>query len=342
MFTQVDKSITNESAVTTLDSNSIVVVCAADNRYAMQVAVTIRSILENLNGTRKLTQFIIDGGIKEHNKRKILRGIDPKRCEIKWIPKPDALLGKIEILRDFGIGDNIAEPKHITIATYYRILIPELLPREYKKAIYLDSDLILNTDLVQLWDIDMAENHLLAVQDQGAPYVSSPAGLMNYKELGISANSKYFNAGVLVINLEKWRASSISSQALEYLKNKRDLIRWHDQDVLNMVLAGKWQDIHPGWNQMPEVYSCLSWKDSPFLEDVYNDLVHNPYIIHFAIPAKPWNSREEHPFNDLFFKYLDMTAWSGWRLTFWRRLWQRLIREAKQVRSLISLQKKVR
>jgi len=320
-----------------LDKDSIVVVCAADNKYAMQVAVTIRSILENLSGTRKLVQFIIDGGIKPHNKRKILNSIDSKRCEIKWIAKPDDFLTGIQVLRDFGIGDNITEPKHITIAAYYRILIPELLPSDYKKAIYLDSDLIVNNDLGKLWDIDMGSNYLLAVQDQGAPYVSSPAGLINYKELGISPEHKYFNSGMLVIDLEKWRSNNISSKALGYLKNKRELIRWHDQDALNIVLAGKWQDVHPRWNQMPEIHGLSSWKESPFPENVYNELVHKPYIIHFAIPAKPWNSRTDHPGNDLYFHYVDKTAWCGWRNTRSRRLWRRLIREIKQLGSLISL-----
>jgi lipopolysaccharide biosynthesis glycosyltransferase len=326
-----NQSQLNESHVTAVNNQEIVVVCAADNRYAMQVAVTIRSILENLSNDRKLVQFIIDGGINKHNKRKILNTIDSERCELKWISNPDALLENIQVLRDFSIGNNLAEPKHITIAAYYRILIPELLPHNYKKAIYLDSDLIVNSDLGQLWDIDMGENYLLAIQDQGSPYVSSPAGLINYQELGISPNAKYFNSGVLVIDLEKWRANNISSQALEYLRNKRELIRWHDQDALNIVLAGKWKDIHPRWNQMPEIFDFSFWQESPFPEDVYNDVVHSPFIIHFAIPAKPWNSRTTHPANNLYFQYLDKTAWRGWRNTIWRRLWRRLAGEIKQL-----------
>lgn len=324
----------------TLDSDSIVVVCAADDGYAMPLAVTIRSALENLKGNRKITLFIIDGGIRERNKRKILKSLNSDKCDIKWIPRPDDLLGKIEVCRQPTFGDEPVS-EHITIATFYRMLIPELLPHQFKKAIYLDSDLVVIGDLGQLWDIDMGENYLLAVQEVLTPYVSSPLGLVNYRELGLSPECKYLTPGVLVINLEKWRADRISAKCVEYLHQNREYVRWHDTDVLNAVLAGKWGELHPRWNQMSFVYRCSSWKDSPFSEDVFNDLVHNPYIVHFASPAKPWNSREKHPFKHLFFQYLDMTDWSGWRFTISRRLWRRLGREMKQIRSLVSLQKPV-
>ena len=290
-----------------LDTNSLAVVCAADDGYAMPLAVTIRSALENLKSNRKITLFIIDGGIKKHNKRKILKSLKSDKCDTEWIQRPDTLLGKIEVLRAFTVGD-ISEPKHITIAAYYRLLIPDLLPPEFKKAIYLDSDLAVIEDLGQLWDIDMGENYLLAVQDMNTPYVSSPYGLINYRELGIPQEYKYFTSGVMVIDLEKWRTARISAKAVDYLKQNREHVRWHDTDVLNAVLAGKWGELDPRWNQMAFTHNFSSWKDSPFSEEVYNDLVDRPYIIHFSTEAKPWNSREKHPARHLFFQYLDMTA----------------------------------
>ncbi|AFY76780.1 LPS:glycosyltransferase [Pleurocapsa sp. PCC 7327] len=330
---------TNQGTANTPDPNTIVVVCAADNGYAMQVAVTMHSILDNLSADRKLLLFIIDGGIEDYNKRKIVKGLHPNRCEVRWLPQPDALLGDIQVLRDFSIG-NITEPKHLTIAAYYRLVIPELIPDEIKKAIYLDCDLILNTNIGHLWDLDIGENYLLAAQDLTVLTVSAPTGLLNYKELGLSPDAKYFNSGVLAIDVAKWRADNISAKALKYLREKREYVRWHDQDVLNAVLADRWGELHPAWNQIPTIYRFQSWQDSPYTEDVYNELVYNPYIIHFGGSAKPWNSREEHPFRHLFFKYVDMTAWSGWRFSIWRRLWRRLNREAKQLFNFLLPTKK--
>lgn len=310
--------------MTTPDTKSIVVVCAADNGYAMPLAVMICSVIENLKSDCKLDLFVIDGGIKEYNKRKIIRALESAQWDVKWVQPPDGLLEKMKL------------SGHITVATYYRLLIPELLPRQFKKAIYLDSDLIVNEDLGKLWNIDMGENYLLAVQDTSIPYVSSPGGLVNYKELGILPNHKYFNAGVLVINLEKWRAERIDAKVIKYLEQNRDCVRWWDQDGLNAVLVGKWRELDPRWNQTPAIYSYPSWRDSPFPEKIYSAILNNPYIIHFASASKPWNSRDKHPATNLFFQYLDMTAWSGWRLTFWRRLWRRLVRDMKQLRGFVS------
>ena len=315
--------------------DSIVVVCAVDNNYAMPLAATMRSVIENLKGERRLALFIIDGGIKENNKRKILKSLSSEKCEVNWISNPVKLLGEVGALKELNFG----QLPHLSISAYYRMLIPELLPQQYSKAIYLDSDVIVVGDLNCLWDIKVQDNYLLAVQEIICPYVSSSAGLANYQELGIPADTKYFTSGVLVFNLEKCRTDKLSAKCVEYLVKYREYIRWHDTDVLNAVIAGKWGELDPRWNQMPFVYNITSWKDTPFSEDTFNKLIHDPYIIHFASAAKPWNSREDHPCNHLFFHYLDLTAWSGWRLTIWRRLWRRINREIKQFRSLISQQK---
>lgn len=329
--------IPEDSARTAQTSDSIVVVCAADDQYAMPLAVTIRSAIENLKGDRKIALFIIDGGIKERNKRRILESWDAEKCTVSWIPSPDHLFGEIEVNRQPTYGD--VPVAILSIATYYRILIPELLPKDLKKAIYLDSDLAVVGDLGELWDIDVKDNYLLAAQEFLTPYVSSPLGLVNYRELGFSEDSKYFTPGVLVFNLEKCRADNLCARCIKYLHTHREFIRWHDSDVLNAVIAGEWGQLHPKWNQMSYIYDCSSWKDTGYSEEVFNEALNHPLIVHFAKPSKPWNSREKHPLQHLFFHYLDMTAWSGWRLTIWRRLQRRLSREIKQFKNLI-LQKK--
>lgn len=294
---------------------TIVIVCAADDGYAMPLAVVIRSVLENLRSDRFCTFFIIDGGISKKNKEKILQVSHSKQCTIKWLQRPDAIL------------DNMKVSGHIKVATYYKILIPVLLPEDYCKAIYLDSDLIVQGDLGKLWDIDIENNYLLAVPDSGIPYVSSHYGLKNYKELGISSHCKYFNAGVLVLNLEKMRTESISMQVIQYLEDYKEYIRWHDQDGLNAVLAGKWSELEPRWNQLPSLYRNSSWEDSPFSQEEFTNALKDPYIIHFASSHKPWNSTLYHPANDLFFYYVDMTPWIGWRLTIWRRIWIKIMQK---------------
>ena len=305
--------------MTSISSDPIILTCAADDNYAMQLAVMLYSTIENLGPHRRLKIYVIDGGIQAKNKQRILDSLNLKSDAITWLsPSMDILT-------------NMKLSGHISIAAYFRLLIPELLPQHYQKAIYLDTDLIVKCDIRQLWDQDMRDYCLLAVQDFGIPYVSSADGLLNHVELGIPYKSKYYNSGVLLINLEKWRDQSISVRVIEYLRENLEFVRWHDQDGLNAVLSDQWGELDPRWNQTPAIYNYQSWQDSPFSKEVFQSIIYNPFIVHFATASKPWNSRQAHPFNDLFFYYVDQTFWSGWRFNFWRRLSGRISREFKKL-----------
>jgi lipopolysaccharide biosynthesis glycosyltransferase len=283
------------------EQEPIVLVCAADENYAMPLAVTVYSASLNLKFQQRIELFVIDGGIKKSTKSRIKKSLASKSLNISWVQPTEKLLDKLP-LTDI-----------LTTATYYRLLIAQLIPTHFHKAIYLDTDVVVKGDLSQLWNIDIGDNYVLAVQD-------------------ISQRSfKYFNSGVLVINLEKWRTDNTGSKVIEYIEQNRDSIRWLDQDGLNGVLAEKWGELDPRWNQMHAIHEYSSWTESPYEEDVYNDVLHNPYIVHFTTPPKPWQRSCKHPCQNLFFHYLDMTDWSGWRNTIWRRMWRRVRKETKNL-----------
>lgn len=326
-----------------LDSEPIVLVCAADDRYAMPLSVMVRSAIENLKSNRKIALFVIDGGIKKYNKKKILKSLNSKKCEVNFIAIPTSWIESIEEVKKYcETNKKVSALKHLSLAAYYRLFIAELLPEQIEKAIYLDCDLIVEGDLEQLWKIELEDkNYILAVQDLLVGCVSSPEGLLNYQELGIAANSKYFNSGVLAIDLKKWRDDKITAKAIEYLKQNKDYIRFHDQDVLNALLVDRWGELDSRWNLTSfTINKYPSWENSPFSEETYNKLFHEPYIIHYATALKPWNSRHVL-YKDYFFRYVDMTAWAGWRLTFWRQFWLKLIRELKNVNVIASITKNI-
>ncbi|MBD2445796.1 glycosyltransferase family 8 protein [Nostoc sp. FACHB-152] len=303
------------------DTAPIAVVCASDNNYAMGLSVTIRSVLENLQGNRKINLFVIDGGIKNNNKKRILKSLSTLKCDIKFIKIPDVLLQKvIESHKPSRSGRSESKAKHVSIASFYRFLIPELVPNSLDRIIYLDCDLIVKGNLEEIWLTDLGDNYVLAVQDSWIPYVSSSTSFLNYKELGIPANTKYFNAGVLVINLNKWRADNITTKSIRYFMENFEYIGWYDQGVLNGLFAGQWGELDPRWNATTHIFGFQSWNQSPFTEEVYARIIHDPYIIHFVSEKKPWNSRHALCKED-FFQYVDMTDWAGWRLTFWKRIW---------------------
>lgn len=280
-------------------------VCAADDGYTIPLAVTLYSVFTHLKIYEKLQVFVLDGGVKKSNKSRILKNLDLDRVDINWVPVPEKLLPTVK------------GSAHVTSAAYYRLLIPEILPNYIHKVIYLDSDLIVIDDLGNLWDMDVENTYLLAVQDMAVPYVSSPLGLANYKQLGYSPNCKYFNTGVMVINVDKWREDNICDRVLEYIANNSQYVRWWDQDGLNAILAEKWKEIHPKWNQQAAIYghpySICHSLEIQWGKTVCNDVINFPSIVHYSTANKPWKYGCDHPKNELFFTYLDRTTWQGWR-----------------------------
>lgn len=305
--------------MTVASKQPLVLACAADDNYAMPLAVTARSALANLQSDRPVALFILDGGISKTNKRKITRSLDSKQVEISWITLDNAQF------------TNLSSDRHVTIPTYYRLRLPQVLPPEFNKAIYLDTDMVVTGNLEELWNIDIGDNYVLAVQDDVQLYVSMSPSLQKCQGWEISPACKYFNAGLLVINMDKWRADNIGNRVIEFIRQNISY-QPNDQDALNAILAGRWGEIHPKWNQMPGVYDPAFKDRNPLPPEVYQELLHQPCIIHFTNTPKPWCAGLQaeclHPKKDLFFHYLDMTAWAGWRDTMLRRLGRKVLKLA--------------
>ncbi|MDX2215596.1 MAG: glycosyltransferase family 8 protein [Oculatellaceae cyanobacterium bins.114] len=290
------------------DQDPIVLVCAADDNYAMGLGVTVASALANLKHPYPIQLFVIDGGISPVNRRRLEQTCG-SQAELTWLTPGS----QVQSLHVSG---------HLTSATYYRLLIPELLPHSITKVIYLDSDLIVQGNLADLWNQPVGDYFALAVRDINTQIVSSKHGLLNYQELGIPSDTGYFNAGVLVINLEQWRRTKIAQRTIAYIRDNPHYVRWHDQDGLNAMFAGHWGDLNPQWNRASTLHRYASWQDSPYNQFVYEQLLTQPYIIHFVESGKPWTPGFQHPEKYLFFHYLKRTAWSCWQVQL-QFIWQR-------------------
>lgn len=314
----------------------ISIVCAADNNYAMPLAVMARSILENLTSDRNILLFVIDGGIQEYNRKKILKSLDSSRCKVVFLKKPDDLMKEIEASHEYCVTRGIEAKSHLSMPAYYRLLIAELLPEKLEKVIYLDCDLIVEGNLEHLWEMDIDDNLVLAVPDMWISSVSAHNGLLNYQELGINANDKYFNSGVMIVNLKQWRREKIFSLSVKYFNKNKNYVRFHDQDILNAILAERWKEIDARWNFTPTIHEFSTFKDDSFSESIYKNVIHDACIIHYASGEKPWNSHNVY-LKEIFFKYVDMTAWAGWRFTFWRELKIKLEYKLKKAKSMLGL-----
>jgi lipopolysaccharide biosynthesis glycosyltransferase len=298
--------------------NSLVVVTACDENYSHAAAAAMRSVIDSLPPDQHLRLFVLNGGISPGTRERLRRSWNRRRVEVGWL-EPD-----FDAIRELPVSG------HVSIATYLRILQAELLPADVTKAIYLDADTVTVRDLSQLWSVELNGSYCAAVQDAFLPFLNphealdhpihcmtlpgvSPFPIPNYRELGMSGRSAYFNAGVMVVNVERWRHERVAEQCLDCLRLHSAHVRYWDQYALNVVLANDWTHLDPRWNQNSHVLRVPNWKLSHYSESELQQVRRVPWIIHFDAKPKPWEEDSRHPFRQVFFRHLDRTAWRGWR-----------------------------
>lgn len=269
--------------------SQIQIVAACDDNYVQHLGVMLCSLLENSEKRNCIQINVIDGGISYENKNKIVDFIHNKyHANIKFLEiKP-------EIYSQFPVS------YHFTHTIYYRISIPLLFDNSVDRVLYLDSDIIVEDDVSKLWDIDLSNYFLAAVE--------SPNVERNYCDLNMPEDSKYFNSGVLLINLEKWRQHNITEKTIKFIVNNQDKITWWDQDSLNSVLCNKWLPLPLRWNQQSYFFEPHRYKQNSNNPD-FMDAIKNPAIIHYSSMRKPWEYISRHPHKNEYFYYLSLTPW---------------------------------
>jgi lipopolysaccharide biosynthesis glycosyltransferase len=296
---------------------------AADANYAVPLAVAICSIAMNCNSKRGLVFHVIQSAIGQELREKIERSLAQtgfRDARINWLDAP------LERLAEF----DLAHP-WTTSLTFARLLTPELLPAEVERALYLDCDIVVNDDVSELWDMDFGEKFVFAVRDEVAN-VGQPKGLVNHRELGIPADAHYFNAGVLLMNLRKWRQHNTSEEVRDYLRTYRAIIQLADQEALNAILWRDWIELDYRWNwQIP-------WRKYRLGKATWNwkPATTRKSIIHFACSEKPWLPGCDYEEKRYFFEYLDQTEWAGWRVPFLKEISGRSARTFQETRDALG------
>lgn len=275
------------------------IVLSTDNNYVQHCAITISSILKN---NKDVIIYILTEDLSEDNKQILSDEVN-------------ALSGKIRfVLVDKSIIDALPMPSHsylshISRATYYRLLLPNIIPQDIDKVIYLDCDLIVNSSLDDLWNIDIEQYAIAASKQIG--------GGRDGKRLGIPKEYGYFNAGVLLINVNYWRSHNVSKALIDYLHSHSETVVFHDQDALNAVLHDKCLYLHQRWNMNYATYSkqFLSMTKKDETDYDYSNEIReameyqsHPSILHYSARIKPWDWRCTHPMRDLYYAYAQNTV----------------------------------
>ena len=259
------------------------IVISPDENYALHGLTMLNSLVANNRGIR-LMIHILDGGISIKNKLKFQLFFLKNRLKYQFYNI------------DYSTIINAPTHGHISLSAYSRLFLSSILSKEIIHVLYLDCDLIVINELNELMNTKIDEYHIAAIEE----IISEE--MRNNLELG---GSFYFNSGVMLINLKKWREENMESKFLEFINEKPEKIKYWDQDVLNCCLKNKWLRLPKKYNLThfffyPEVYSPAYFS---MKQEEFDASMKDPVIIHFTSHQKPWIEGCKHPRRDLYFKY---------------------------------------
>ncbi len=282
-------------------TRSVVIGCAIDRAYLMPLAAMMRSILVSSPGLDHIHLYVLNSGVSEADKTRLIASWNAARVTVTWIPLDVSALAGLPV---WG---------RMNVVTYARLLIGQLMPSSMDRLIWLDCDLVATRDIGELWALDIGANILLAARDMVVPCAGSDFGIASYKMLGVPAAAPYFNAGVMLIDLAGWREAGVGERALAYLhEHWRDVILW-DQEALNVAVHGRWAPLDSRWNVIASVSGRPFFSPRHLDAAEYRRAIADPWIVHFAGTWKPWLLARSNAFRAQYFTHLDDTAWAGWR-----------------------------
>lgn len=269
---------------------------ASDNNYAQHTAVAMVSILKKAKHPEQVHFFLIDDELTIENREKIRRTVE------QLSGKMDFLKISNDQLKRFYVSAQLSR------TAYFRLELPNLLPPEVDKVIYMDCDLLVLDDITKLWNVDMQGKPLAAAADFG---IMASARSREEKEryIGLAKGRSYFNSGVLLLDVRLWRSAGYTEK-VERLAAEHEYPH-HDQDALNQLFMNNWVELPLRWNIIPPVYYL-------FLKILLDRGMRSRAIaarrdmavIHYAGGYKPWEYKPLKGFNEYYYQCLQATAFS--------------------------------
>ncbi len=259
------------------------VVYCFDRAYQQHFGASVTSLLLNLGGSGSdlVVHVVTDetgAGLRRNIDR--LAGAFQAGIELHLVP-PDKLR------RLAGLTLSNSAISHLSPAAYYRVLLPNILTSDIDRVVYLDCDTIILSDIRPLFETDLGSAALGAVLDRGSATMAPKRGL-----------DRYINTGVLLMSLDIWRDEALSERCLAFATHNPEKIKYGDQCAINFVCRDLIHVLDRRWNGFV----------SP---NIPPDEVAEAAILHYITPDKPWHAWYENSLSALYWRYLDVSPWSG-------------------------------
>jgi lipopolysaccharide biosynthesis glycosyltransferase len=285
----------SENFEASVDFKSIsgAILMACDEGYAMPLATTLRSIAESNTGAGCIEVIVLTSYFSPEMQDKVVLSLPDQSVRVRWVP--------VELQR----FQEFSTRTYISKITYARLLLSSLFPESEGKVLYLDADILVIGSLAPLWETDLDGAAVAAVVDTDSIDHSARLDSSRARQVGPAFTGtaltlgEYFNAGVLLIDLARWREEHVSEKALQFMAGNPET-PLADQDALNFACAGRWKKLEARWNCQnhdPKGYAQMAPEQ-------------RPTIVHFAGKWKPWNPTTLSPDNRFYndFRHRTMFA----------------------------------
>lgn len=274
-------------------SSIINILCATDDNYVPYCGTMLTSLFEN-NQTSKFNVFVLNEHLTEKNIQDMVSLAETYSQVIHFVTVTS------DVLKDCPIR----KKDHVTLATYYRLMAPVLLSQKIDKILYLDCDIIVDGSILDLWNENIDGFAIGGVVDE------SYLNLSYYERLQIDLHKKYFNAGVLLINLRYWREHDVMERCFSCISAMQEKLKLHDQDTLNVVLQNEVKLFPVKYNFQTGFLYIEKPLEVCVRKEVLDTLL-APIVIHFTGRRKPWLAHYYHPYVSRYRYYRSISLWKN-------------------------------
>lgn len=278
-------------------NNPYNIVCVSDEGYTQHLAVMLCSLFET-NKDKAFCIYLLTIHLSKETEQKLADLCRRYGAVLFVYPCP------IDDISHLPTGQ-------WNVIMYLKLFIPQVLPANIERCLFLDVDMVINANISELYHIDLGNKVLAAAED-------IPDCILHKQRLNMSDEDFYINSGVMVCNVVQWRKMEYECPIFDYIPtiahkilNEQDVIALYFKEQIK-ILPIRWNMVTFYFNRVPKIFP----KYLPELPEAKR----YPGIIHFAAPIKPWYRDSQHPYAYLYRKYLKLTPWKNYKYPYGEKL----------------------
>lgn len=269
------------------------IVIATDDNYAIHARTLIRSI--KANESHPICIWVLGFNLSASNLNKFA-GLTDGSLSIKIIPLDQSMLATRLLKSSSLSGDR-------SLATYARLLIPEILPSDISICVYMDVDAVVMSSIAPMFEMDLTGYAAAGVPDTNPVW--------RHRAVGLLDDDLYINAGMIVWNLEWCREHGVVDKFADFITRRKGVVDAMDQGTFNGVLSKHIKPLAPKYNALTSFFQLDSdgiqamWGRSVHTQAEISEAVENPIFIHFTPnhTTRPWVKNCRHPRRHEYWKY---------------------------------------